>query len=47
MARRRSEQLTDATAGRVPYLGSRAFKKVFKRSLGDLWREFEAERGRR
>ena len=36
-------QLTDATAGRVPYLGSRAFKKIFKRSLGDLWREFEAE----
>ena len=36
-------ELTDATAGRIPYLGSRAFKKVFKRSLGDLWREFEAE----
>jgi dipeptidyl aminopeptidase/acylaminoacyl peptidase len=36
-------ELTDATAGRVPYLGSRAFKKVFKRSLGDLWREFEAD----
>ena len=36
-------QLTDATAGRVPYFGSRAFKRIFKRSLGDLWREFEAE----
>jgi Tol biopolymer transport system component len=35
-------QLTDETAGRVPYLGARAFKKVFNRSLGDLWREFEA-----
>ncbi len=35
-------QLTDSTAGRVPYFGSRAFKKIFKRSLGDLWREFEA-----
>ena len=34
-------QLTDATAGRIPYLGSRAFKKLFGRSLGDLWREFE------
>ena len=34
-------QLTDSTAGRVPYFGSRAFKKVFKRSLGELWREFE------
>ena len=27
--------------GRVPYFGSRAFKKVFRRSLGELWREFE------
>jgi hypothetical protein len=35
-------ELTDSTAGRVPYFGARAFKKVFKRSLGDLWREFEA-----
>jgi len=35
-------QLTDATAGRVPYFGSRAFKNIFKRSLGDLWREFDA-----
>ena len=34
-------QLTDSTAGRVPYFGSRAFKKLFKRSLGELWREFE------
>ena len=34
-------QLTDSTAGRVPYFGSRAFKKIFKRSLGELWREFE------
>ena len=35
-------QLTDSTAGRVPYFGSRSFKKIFKRSLGDIWREFEA-----
>jgi Tol biopolymer transport system component len=35
-------QLTDATAGRIPYLGAPAFKKVFKRSLGDLWKDFEA-----
>jgi hypothetical protein len=34
-------QLTDSTAGRVPYFGSRAFKQIFKRSLGELWREFE------
>ena len=25
-------RLTDDTAGRIPYLGSRAFKKIFKRS---------------
>ena len=35
-------QLTDSTAGRVPYFGSRSFKKIFKHSLGDLWREFES-----
>jgi Tol biopolymer transport system component len=34
-------QLTDSTAGRIPYFGSRAFKKIFKQSLGELWREFE------
>jgi Tol biopolymer transport system component len=34
-------RLTDATAGRVPYLGSRAFNKVFDRSLGELWADFE------
>jgi hypothetical protein len=36
-------QLADSTAGRVPYLGARAFRKVFNRPLGELWREFEAE----
>ena len=35
-------RLTDETAGRLPYLGSFAFKKVFDRSLGDLWKDFEA-----
>jgi WD40-like Beta Propeller Repeat len=35
-------QLTDSTSGRVPYFGSRAFKKIFKRSLGELWRDFES-----
>jgi len=34
--------LTDATAGRPPYFGATAFRRVFGRSLGDLWREFEA-----
>jgi hypothetical protein len=35
-------QLTDATAGRIPYLGSPAFKRVFGQSLGALWQEYEA-----
>jgi WD40-like Beta Propeller Repeat len=36
------ERLADATAGQLPYFGSLAFRKVFKRSLGDLWNDFEA-----
>lgn len=36
-------QLADETARRIPYLGTRAFKKVFGRPLGTLWREFEAD----
>ena len=35
--------LADATAGRVPYIGTPAFKKVFGRSLGELWSDFEAD----
>jgi hypothetical protein len=35
-------RLTDATAERIPFLGAPAFRKVFGRPLGDLWREFEA-----
>jgi hypothetical protein len=34
--------LADATASRVPYTGSRAFKRVFGESLGGLWRDYEA-----
>ncbi len=34
--------LADATSGRVPYTASRVFKRVFGRSLGDLWRDYEA-----
>ena len=34
-------KLADATAGRFPYLGSPAFKKVFGKSLGALWSDFE------
>jgi hypothetical protein len=36
-------RLTDATAGHVPYFGSLAFRKVFKRSLGRLWEDFERD----
>jgi hypothetical protein len=36
-------QLADETAGRLPLTGSRAFKKVYGRSLGDLWSDFERE----
>ena len=35
-------RLTDATAGRLPYLGAGAFRQVFGRSLGELWRDFES-----
>ena len=35
-------RLADATAGRVPYLGSRAFDDVFGKPLGSLWADFEA-----
>ena len=35
-------RLADATAGRLPYLGASAFRRVFGRSLGQLWRDFEA-----
>ncbi len=36
------KQLADATAGRLPFFGSRAFKKVFGKPLGELWEDFEA-----
>lgn len=36
-------QLADATAGRVPYLGSRAYRNVFDKSLGELWTAFERD----
>jgi hypothetical protein len=34
--------LATATARRVPYTGSRAFKRVYGRSLGTLWRDYQA-----
>ena len=33
--------LADATARRLPYVASPAFKRVYGESLGDLWREYE------
>jgi dipeptidyl aminopeptidase/acylaminoacyl peptidase len=39
-------KLVDATARRVPYVGSRAFKQVFGQSLGDLWNDFERSTAR-
>ena len=36
-------RLADETAGRLPYFGAPAFRKVFKRSLGELWDDFEAD----
>lgn len=36
-------RLADETSGRVPYFGVRAFRKVFGRSLGALWEDFEAD----
>jgi Tol biopolymer transport system component len=35
-------RLTDESARRLPYFGARAFRKVFGKPLGDLWKEFEA-----
>jgi hypothetical protein len=40
----RLEALADATARRLPFLGSPAFKEVFGRSVGDLWKEFAENR---
>ena len=37
--------LAAETGRRIPYLGSRAYKKVFGRSLGELWRDFESSVG--
>jgi hypothetical protein len=40
----RIAQLADVTAGRVPFFGAGAFKKVFGRSASDLWKEFRDSR---
>jgi hypothetical protein len=36
--------LRDATAGRLPFFGSAAFRDVFGESLADLWSDFRASR---
>src|SRR5207342_3380565 len=33
--------MAEATARRLPYLASGAFKKVYGESLGDLWRDYQ------
>jgi hypothetical protein len=35
-------RLAEATARRLPYLGSRAYRTVFGEPLGTLWKDFEA-----
>ena len=40
-------RLATATAGRLPFFGSGAFKTVYGRSLGELWHEFEVETAKR
>jgi WD40-like Beta Propeller Repeat len=34
--------MAEATARRLPYLASGAFRKVYGESLGDLWRDYES-----
>jgi hypothetical protein len=36
-------RLAEATAGTLPFFGSRAYRTVFGRSLGALWKDFEAD----
>jgi hypothetical protein len=36
-------RLADATASRLPYLGAGAYRKVYRKSLGDLWKDFETD----
>jgi dipeptidyl aminopeptidase/acylaminoacyl peptidase len=40
-------RLAGETAGALPFFGSRAFRTVFGRSLGAIWRDFEADTIRR
>ncbi len=35
-------ELSDRTAGRLPFLTSGAFRRVYGRSLGQLWKDFQA-----
>ena len=36
-------RLTDESARRLPYFGSTAYRRVFGRSLDELWKDFEAD----
>jgi hypothetical protein len=37
------DRLSERTAGSLPWLGSRAFRRVYGRSLSSLWRDFSAD----
>jgi hypothetical protein len=37
------QRLSDATAGSLPWLGTRAFSRIYGRSLGELWSAFAAD----
>ena len=36
-------RLADASARQLPFLGARAFRKVYGRSLGSLWHDYQAD----
>ncbi|MDQ3487155.1 MAG: hypothetical protein M3468_05390 [Acidobacteriota bacterium] len=40
-------RLATATAGRLPFFGSGAFKTVYGRSVGELWGEFQSDTAKR
>lgn len=40
-------RLSDATAGRPPYLGTRAFRRIYGENLGTLWNNYSDEVTRR
>ncbi len=37
------QELSERTAGRLPFLTAGAFRTVYRKSLGQLWKEFQAD----